>query len=265
MEQKEIVKKYFDDLSSDYQEAYKIDRDDPIRTFIFNRRKRIVLKLIDGLSGSLLDIGCGPGVMTREFLDKGFRVSSTDISPEMIIKAKESLKNHPKSNNLSFAVCEVENLKYEEFSFDVIICIGVIEYLDDYHIALKKISKYLKKGGVAIISAPNKLSILNFIDTVLLNIATRFALHIFSKNKSIHRYKVASRKFAPTGLISESNKYGLRSNSITYHSYRIAFLRRVFPQLSILLNNFLDKYNVPFLAKYFANDFVLKLIKDNNV
>ncbi len=74
MNQKGNIKKYFDEISLDYQKAYEYDKDNPIRTYIFNERKKIVLSLIDHNGGRLLDIGCGPGVMTSELLKKGFYV-----------------------------------------------------------------------------------------------------------------------------------------------------------------------------------------------
>ncbi len=265
MHQKEVVKKYFDNQSLDYQKAYERDEGDPIRTHIFNERKRIVLGLIDRQGGRLLDIGCGPGVMTKELLDKGFLVYNTDISPSMIERARQALNGHERKDRVFFKVCDIEHLDFEDSYFDVVLCIGVIEYLQDYHGAIEIISRILKKGGMAIISVPNRWSILNIMDNLLVGMAFRLNPEAFNGHKSIRRHRIETRRFIPSRFAGELERYGLSKVSMKFHGYRLASLRRFFPRFWIFLCNSLIKIDAFSLAPFSANDCVIKLRKEADV
>jgi len=263
--QKEAVKKYFDDLSLDYQKAYERDRDDPVRTYIFNQRKNTVLNLIGGQTGRLLDIGCGPGVMTKELLKKNFLIYNTDISPSMVERARRDLNGHENKDRVFFKVCDIESLDFNDSYFDVVLCIGVIEYLQDYHKAMAVISRVLKKGGTAIISVPNALSAFNIIDDFLIGMAFRVIPKMFNKAKSIRQHKMKTRKFIPRKFMREIKKYGLSEVSVKFHGYRLASLRRFFPKFWIYLSDALKRVSPFLLAQFLANDCVVKFRKEKDV
>lgn len=261
MDQKDILKKYFDNLSLDYQKAYECDRKDPIRTHIFNERKKIVLGLIGQQTGRLLDIGCGPGVMTKELLKKNFLIYNTDISPSMIERARQDLNEHKHKGKVFFKICDIDHLDFENSYFDVVLCIGVIEYLQDYHNAIAIISKILKRGGIAIISMPNKWSIFNIIDDLLIGIAFKIKPKAFNNHESIRHYGIKTKKLIPSKFARELEKYGLLKTSMKFHGYRLAFLRRFFPKFWIFLGSALSRINSFLLINFLANDCVIKFEK----
>jgi ubiquinone/menaquinone biosynthesis C-methylase UbiE len=263
--QKEAVKKYFDDLSLDYQKAYERDKDDPVRTYIFNQRKNIVLDLIDRQSGRLLDIGCGPGIMTKELLKKNFLIYNTDVSPSMIERARGALRGHEHKDRVFFKVGDVESLDFDGSYFDVVLCIGVIEYLQDYHKAMRVISKVLKKGGTAIISLPNRLSAFNIIDDFLISVAFKVIPKMFNKTKNIRQHKMKTRKFIPGKFIREIQKYGLSKVSVKFHGYRSASLRNFFPKFWIYSSDIFKKVSPFLVAQFLANDCVIKFRKEKDV
>ena len=263
--QKNNVKNYFDRLSLDYQKAYDHDKGDPVRTYIFNKRKEIVLSLIDQERARLLDIGCGPGVMTKELLRKNFIIYNTDISPAMIERATKDLGDHAYKNNVFFKVADIEHLDFEDSYFDVILCIGVIEYLNDYHKAIEIITKILKPGGTVIISIPNGRSMLNAIDDFLSTAAFKINPKLFNGAKSTRQNKVERRAFVSSGFVRELKKYGLSKTDIKFHGYRLATLRRFFPGLWISLSGILNRLNPTILAYFLANDCILKFKKEKNV
>src|SRR5438067_1469542 len=65
------------------------------RQFSFRSQKRIVIDLLAGAKGHLLEIGCGPAVMTPEFLAMGFQVQGIDVSKEMVRRAEQRMAGHP--------------------------------------------------------------------------------------------------------------------------------------------------------------------------
>lgn len=265
MDQREAVKKYFDDSAGDYQQAYELDKRDPVRTYIFNERKKIVLDLIDTAGGRLLDTGCGPGVMTEELLEKEFLVYNSDVSYSMIEMAKEAVNKLEHRNRVHFSVCDIENLDFSESFFDVVLCIGVVEYLDDYHKAIEKISKMLKKGGIVIVSLPNKYSFFNKIDDLLTSIAFGIFPQLFDRKKSMVRKGIKTKRFSPSGFAKELEKYGLTKVTIKFHIYCLASLRRIIPNFLIFLSKVLLKLNLPFFRAVAANNSIIKFRKDGDV
>jgi ubiquinone/menaquinone biosynthesis C-methylase UbiE/peptidoglycan/xylan/chitin deacetylase (PgdA/CDA1 family) len=120
----------------------------------FTARRRKVYELIDGVDAKrVLDVGCGPGVMAGYFASRDADLYGIDISNRMISRCAERFKS---SERLHFSVGDVERLEFPDGFFDIVICMGVLEYLDGDAAALGEISRVLKPGGTMIVTLPNK-------------------------------------------------------------------------------------------------------------
>lgn len=128
------------------------------RQFSFISQKRIVIDLLGGAKGRLLEVGSGPAVMTPELLAMGFEVHGIDVSREMVRRAQQRMCGHPLEKRCRFSLGDVERLKYPAASFEAVVCMGVLEYLPRYADALAEISRVLKPGGVAVLTLPNRAS-----------------------------------------------------------------------------------------------------------
>lgn len=108
----------------------------------------------------VLEIGCNVGInffmLNDLFHDAGeIDFYGVDISPNAIKDArKEAEKLSLK--NCFFVEGDAEKLKYDDNSFDIVICTEVLEHLPHPEVALKEIHRVLKWGGVAIITTPNR-------------------------------------------------------------------------------------------------------------
>lgn len=72
---------------------------------------------------TVLDAGCGTGLTTRLFAEKGIEAVGIDSSAEMIRLAKE--KSGPAYSNVRFVTARFESMPREfNHSFDLIACIG---------------------------------------------------------------------------------------------------------------------------------------------
>lgn len=100
----------------------------------------------------VLDIGCGTGYGANFLSTKSSRVYGVDVSDEAISYAK----SHYNGQNLSYAVMDAHGLKFEDEKFDVVCSFEVIEHLSDYRLYLAQIKRVLKKGGLFLLSTPNK-------------------------------------------------------------------------------------------------------------
>lgn len=124
-------------------------------------RAAIVPKL--GLAGEWLDLGCGSGYFTRMLCEAGARIAGVDGAPEMI-KAARALSADPQTAPISFATMEIgDRLDITDASFDGLLCLSVLEYLDCPEGCLAEIHRVLKPGGQIVLSVPNRNSVLRHL------------------------------------------------------------------------------------------------------
>jgi ubiquinone/menaquinone biosynthesis C-methylase UbiE len=126
------------------------------KAHFFNTRLQRVSELLENFdSGRVLDIGCGPGIIGNTFRGRPIEYYGVDISEEMIKECKDTFGNDPQYR---FSLGRTEELPFPESSFDVVLCLGVFEYVMDVHIAMKEIERVLKPKGIVIATMLNRLS-----------------------------------------------------------------------------------------------------------
>ena len=124
----------------------------------FTAQKRIVIGMLGGAKGRLLEVGCGPAVMTPELLAMGFEVQGIDVSSEMVRRAEQRMAGHPLEKRCRFALGDVERLQFASGTFNAVVCMGVLEYLPRYTAALAEMCRVLVPGGVLVLTVPNRAS-----------------------------------------------------------------------------------------------------------
>jgi len=109
---------------------------------------------------TVLDIGCGGGLVSEGLSKIGASVTGIDFIKENIKVAKM----HAKKNNLkiNYFVKDFENEKIIS-KYDVIIILEVLEHLNNWEEFVKKIKLSLKKNGTLIISTINRNLISKFL------------------------------------------------------------------------------------------------------
>ena len=109
---------------------------------------------------TVLDIGCGGGLVSEGLSKIGASVTGIDFIKENIKVAKM----HAKKNNLkiNYFVKDFENEKIIS-KYDVIIILEVLEHLNNWEEFVKKIKLSLKKNGTLIISTINRNLVSKFL------------------------------------------------------------------------------------------------------
>lgn len=147
-----------DSLAADWEQKYSLAR--------FRRRSDAFFGLLKNLptTGQVwLDGGCGTGNLSRRMRDSGAFVIGVDGSGEMLKVAQALCTGERETGALFVRIENIENLPLPDAVFDGIICSSVIEYLSKPDVCLREFHRVLKPGGLLLISAPNKQSVLRRI------------------------------------------------------------------------------------------------------
>ena len=211
----------------------------------------------------MLDIGCGPGVMTAEIAARGWEYYGVDLSPQMIAVATAKFANRP---GINFAVGAVEKLNFPDRHFDVVVAMGLVEYLADEAAALREIGRVLKPAspagrpdGILLVSIPNWWSPARMWDRWLLTPLAQLWRHLARRGPSTklkHReYKLAAyRRFL--------SRHGFQT--IDWQAYNFRLLPRPFdfwfPRLAVATASWLEKH-LPRASRFLATGLNLKVRK----
>ena len=101
-------------------------------------------------NGHLLEVGCGMGFDSLEFLKRGTRVTATDLTPNAVALTRQ----HFELEGVEAEDVRVENvldLTFPDESFEAVWANGVVHATGDAPKAIREIRRVLKPGGRAII------------------------------------------------------------------------------------------------------------------
>lgn len=113
-----------------------------------DRLRRIAGGSLDVFEGKLiLEAGCGAGRFTEAMLNAGGRVFATDLSSAVEANRRNcgGFKDH--------FVCQADlrKLPVEPRTFDVVVCIGVLQHTPNPEESMQALCNYLKPGGLLLI------------------------------------------------------------------------------------------------------------------
>lgn len=101
----------------------------------------------------ILDIGCGPGKWAVLFAKNFGSTTAIDISPNMILLAKENARKD-NLHNIDFHVMDVSKLDLYENTYDMVNCVTVLQHIfddGDWRRAIQEISRVTKVGGYVLL------------------------------------------------------------------------------------------------------------------
>ncbi len=161
--QEEKVKEYFNNRTQEWDSIYSV-KDLP--SIIIQQRKNHVFKYVDSLNlekgARALDIGCGAGLTSVELLKRGHKVVAIDVSENMVDLARKNCAKLGLADNGTFEIGNVDGIDHADNSFDLVVAMGLIEYLDWDRWAVQEMHRVLKPGGHLIVTVPTKFRFHHF-------------------------------------------------------------------------------------------------------
>jgi 2-polyprenyl-6-hydroxyphenyl methylase/3-demethylubiquinone-9 3-methyltransferase len=111
-----------------------------------------VTRPLDGLS--ILDIGCGGGLVCEPLCRLGAQVTGIDPGLDNV----EAARRHAAGQGLAidYRTARVEDLAAEGRSFDAVACLEVVEHVPDPGAFLKTCAGLVRPGGLMLLSTINR-------------------------------------------------------------------------------------------------------------
>lgn len=102
----------------------------------------------------VIDIGCGGGFMTEALAKRSAEVFGIDPSKPAINAAR----NHAASLNLTinYKLGQAEYIDFDDNSFDIVVCVDVLEHVENLEKSIKQISRILKPNGLFFFDTINR-------------------------------------------------------------------------------------------------------------
>jgi ubiquinone/menaquinone biosynthesis C-methylase UbiE len=127
----------------------------PIGELVRECEKELIISLLKPKKGDkLLDAGCGTGVFTDDILKHGALVFGIDISLPMLSRAGEKLEGYPFFKALGTMIC----IPFADSTFDKVVSITALEFIEDGRKAVEELFRVTKKGGSILVATLNSLS-----------------------------------------------------------------------------------------------------------
>ena len=97
----------------------------------------------------ILSVGCGPAIIEAGLAEHGFNVTGLDISKEVLDQVPDNIRTVAGS---------AEKMNFSDCSFDVVIYVASLQFIERYKQAMKETARVLKSGGKLLILLLNPLS-----------------------------------------------------------------------------------------------------------
>ncbi len=112
-----------------------------------------VYELIDPLLGSsLLEVGSGVGVVSRRLVERGDAVILSDRHPAYLRHLRERFGH---LQHVRIRALDLEKDRYDADGVDTIVCLNVLEHIEDDRRVLQKFFELLPHGGHLVLQVPN--------------------------------------------------------------------------------------------------------------
>lgn len=211
IDDKEIQK--FNDISYSWWDA-----DGPFKPLhLLNPvRTNFIKKSIDLKNKSIIDVGCGGGLLCEKLISKDTRVKGIDMSKNAI----EIAKTHQTINNLKidYELINLEDLinKSDE-RYDALTCLELIEHVPNPEKLIKDCVEITKKEADLFFSTLNR----NFISFIVSIIGAEYIFNILPKGT--HDYKNFIKPSEFSAILRENNLVIKNIKGISYNIFNKSF------------------------------------------
>ncbi|MDK6233837.1 class I SAM-dependent methyltransferase [Aerococcus sanguinicola] len=141
----------FDDHAKDYDRWY----DKPMGKFVDKVETDLAFSLLTVQPGMrVLDAGCGTGNYSIKLAKHGAEVVGIDVSRAMLGQAEANVQ--AENLEVDFQLMDMEDLAFEDNSFDAVLSMTAIEFVEDLDALYREFRRVVKPGGQILLGSITK-------------------------------------------------------------------------------------------------------------
>jgi ubiquinone/menaquinone biosynthesis C-methylase UbiE len=195
---------------------------------------------------TVLDLGCGSGRWTKFIADKVKLVEAIDPSQAVFSAYQTNIKE----SNVRITQASVSNIPFEDSTFDLVICLGVLHHIPDTQQALIDVVKKLKKGGSILLYLYYSLDNRGIMYKLLFQASSILRLLISKLPKTLKKIicdAIAIFIYMPFVLITRllqsifKNKNWIKKIPLSYYTDK---------SFNIIRNDALDRFGTPLEQRF---------------
>lgn len=247
---------YFQDQAKTGIWGSLYDRRNP-SSYPFRLRITKSLDLLGNVAGkTVLDLGCGTGILLPHIVNNGGSYIGVDISDNMLTELKTTYRIADDANtstsNVKIVLGDIGDISLHR-NVDIAIGLGFLEYFDNPGAVMDKLYASIKAGGDLILSFPNSNSFDHL--AVKLFAPVRFVARKLTGKKTVQPPRIHWNAKYAKALFEQ---HGFKNVRVV--NYHINFLVYPFTRLFPRLTNFASRIseNTP-LSKinFLATSFIV--------
>ena len=145
----------FDRLAGSYDDWYRTS----LGALVDRLEKEALFAIAPTPSAGLraLDIGCGTGNYTFALAARGVKAIGLDAAPGMIAQAQAKAETY--RTPVSFVIGRAEALPFADETFDLVISVTVLEFVQRVRRVLHEAWSVLRPGGTLLVGVLNRWSL----------------------------------------------------------------------------------------------------------
>jgi predicted TPR repeat methyltransferase len=137
-------------IYSGFARTYDRELRDHMRYTAYLKVPQLVISALGHPSASILDLGCGTGLSSLLFFEKGYQVTGIDGTRAMVRRARKLPYDKVVQQDLE------SHWRVKDHSFDAAVMVGVIEYIIYPAILFRRVHSKLVDGGLFGVTVPQK-------------------------------------------------------------------------------------------------------------
>jgi ubiquinone/menaquinone biosynthesis C-methylase UbiE len=204
----------------------------------------------------VLDVGCGTGRWSKYIAHKVKHIEAIDPS-RAVDAAAELTKN---ISHISITQAGVDNIPFEDESFDFVFSLGVMHHIPDTEAALQKAVKKLQKGGFFLIYLYYSLDNKSRLYKLLFKVSNVFRMFMSILHHTIKQLVcdvMVMIVYMPLVTLSRLIKF-VSPKKRWYQAIPLSYY--VDKNFKIIRNDALDRFGTP-LEKRFSKQEIYEMMK----
>ena len=184
-------------------------------------RADLVLEILGPANGLVVDLGCGPGVLTPRLARQAERVVCADLSLEMVREGRRAYGDSP---SVAWISCDIAHIPLRDATVDALLVIGVFGLAADPRAALAEFARVVAPAGRLLLQVPNALSPRLRIERRVKRVASHAAYEARLSQASI-----SPRPCAPQTIEAMLRDAGFTPANRRFYDFRVPGLGQISP------------------------------------